>query len=162
MTDELSAIDKVRAHVEAHRTKERATFTVAGVAAIIQAMDQHREWTTAWHRTVETMCVLIGINGSGSPEEILAELQSKLSTLSGMAEPVAWQPIETAPKDRLIDVWTVGYGAEPHRMSDCYYDRICDEWRTSRPSGHLMCIKAKYVTHWMTRPTPPVLNPEGK
>jgi hypothetical protein len=64
-----------------------------------------------------------------------------------------WQPIETAPKDDLIDIWL----SEGRRWCDCYYDRICDEWRTSRPSGRLVSIKSQHVTHWMPRPTPPAL-----
>lgn len=69
----------------------------------------------------------------------------------------AWQPIETAPKNQgLIDIWTVGWGADPLRVADCYYDQICDEWRTSRPAGQLLCIKKQYVTHWRPRPTPPM------
>jgi len=66
-----------------------------------------------------------------------------------------WQLIETAPKENLIDIWTVGWGAEPHRVADCYYDHICSEWRTSRPAGQLLCIKERYVTHWMPRPVAP-------
>ena len=62
-----------------------------------------------------------------------------------------WQPIETAPKDELIDIWL----AEGKRWCDCYYDHICDEWRTSRPSGRLVWIKARHVTHWMPPPEPP-------
>jgi hypothetical protein len=63
-----------------------------------------------------------------------------------------WQPIETAPKDGLIDIWL----SEGKRWCDCYYDSITDEWRTSRPSGRLVWIKAQYVTHWMPLPAPPV------
>ena len=62
-----------------------------------------------------------------------------------------WQPIETAPKDGLIDIWL----AEGKRWCDCYYDRICDEWRTSRPSGRLVSVKSQHVTHWMPLPKPP-------
>jgi hypothetical protein len=65
------------------------------------------------------------------------------------AEP--WQPIETAPKDCMIDIWL----ADGRRWCDCYYDRICDEWRTSRPSGRLLSIKACFVSHWMRSPAPP-------
>ncbi|MGL5737153.1 MAG: hypothetical protein ACRCYS_20015, partial [Beijerinckiaceae bacterium] len=36
-----------------------------------------------------------------------------------------WQPIETAPKDGVIDIWL----SDGVRWCDCYYDRICDEWR---------------------------------
>jgi hypothetical protein len=78
------------------------------------------------------------------------------------SEPVreAWQPIETVPKDRLIDIWTDGWGAEPHRVADCYYDQICGEWRTSRPSGQLLCVKERHVTHWMDCPSSPVSRPD--
>ena len=62
-----------------------------------------------------------------------------------------WQPIETAPKDALIDIWL----AEGKRWCACYHDIITDEWRTSRPSGHLISIKARFVTHWMPLPEPP-------
>lgn len=74
------------------------------------------------------------------------------------APQTAWLPIETAPKDDLIDIW-IG-GTSQIRWSDCYYDRICDEWRTSRPSGRLMVIKASHVTHWMPAPTAPLTRPE--
>ncbi len=62
-----------------------------------------------------------------------------------------WQPIETAPKDELIDIWLT----DGVRWSDCYFDRICGEWRTSRPCGHLLRIREKFVSHWMPRPAAP-------
>ena len=62
-----------------------------------------------------------------------------------------WQDIETAPKDDLIDIWL----KDGVRWCDCYYDRICSEWRTSRPSGHLVRINESHVTHWMPLPNPP-------
>lgn len=93
-------------------------------------------------------------------DEIVAALFSALPQ-----PPSQWQPIETAPKDNrnsdLIDIWTVGWGAEPHRVSDCYYDHICGEWRTSRPAGKLLCIKERYVTHWMRRPISPLSRPHS-
>lgn len=65
-----------------------------------------------------------------------------------------WQDISTAPKDRLIDIWikTPEGGV---RWSECYHDSICDEWRTSRPSGKLVFVKARSVTHWRMPPPPP-------
>ncbi|KIC39392.1 Lar family restriction alleviation protein [Leisingera sp. ANG-M7] len=62
-----------------------------------------------------------------------------------------WQPIETAPKGGLIDIWL----SDGVRWCDCYHDRITDTWRTSRPSGRLLSIQSKFVTHWMHRPEPP-------
>lgn len=67
-----------------------------------------------------------------------------------------WMDIETAPKDRLICIW-IGDDkwGEPEMWSYCYYDNICKEWRTSRPSGHLRCVPERYVTHWMPLPVAP-------
>jgi hypothetical protein len=73
-------------------------------------------------------------------------------------ENVMWQPIETAPKDVLIDIWL----SEGRRWCDCYYDQICDEWRTSRPGGRLVWIKARHVSHWMFPPECPATRPETK
>ena len=61
-----------------------------------------------------------------------------------------WKPIETAPKNGLIDIWFNG-----KRWTDCYYDSICDEWRTTAHSGHLVSVKARHVSHWMPLPEPP-------
>jgi hypothetical protein len=68
-----------------------------------------------------------------------------------------WQPTETAPKDALIDIWLY----DGVRWCDCYYDRITDTWRTSRPSGKLLSIPARFVTHWMPRPAAPTTLKKG-
>ncbi len=60
--------------------------------------------------------------------------------------PVGEQPIPTAG---LVDV----RGATGERYTDCYYDRICDEWRTITPTGHLFCVKRSWITHWMQPPS---------
>ena len=62
-----------------------------------------------------------------------------------------WRPIDTAPRDVLIDIWL----SDGVRWCDCYHDRITDTWRTSRPSGRLLSIHSKFVTHWMHPPAPP-------
>lgn len=67
---------------------------------------------------------------------------------------MTWQPIETAPKDGLIDVWVDLHGG--YRLADAYYDTICGQWRTSRPSNHLVCVPERHVTKWMPLPEPPV------
>lgn len=64
---------------------------------------------------------------------------------------VGWQPIDTAPKDDLIDIWL----SDGLRWCDCYHDRITDTWRTSRPSGRLVSVQSQFVTHWMRRPESP-------
>ena len=66
-----------------------------------------------------------------------------------------WRDISTAPKDQLIDIWIKnsanGTGV---RWTSCYYDQICDQWRTA-PGGHLMWVPAKAVSHWRSLPNPP-------
>lgn len=74
-----------------------------------------------------------------------------LHTENARLRAARWQPIETAPKGELIDIWL----KEGKRWCDCYYDHICDEWRTSRPSGKLVWVKAAQVSHWMPRPSAP-------
>lgn len=65
------------------------------------------------------------------------------SPQEGMA---GWKPIETAPKDCLVDILNDG-----RRYAGCHYDRICDEYRHITACGVL--IRLKNATHWM--PIPP-------
>lgn len=57
-----------------------------------------------------------------------------------------WEEIDTAPKSGLIELWCDG-----RRFTGCYYDRICDEYRTTGTAGILQ--RLKNPTHW--RPEPP-------
>lgn len=77
------------------------------------------------------------INGPGS--EWITTFAEKINP---------WKPIATAPTDRRIDIWT-GHV----RMSGCYWDGICNEWRTTENSGHLVTFKK--ATHWMPMPDNP-------
>lgn len=92
------------------------------------------------------------------PAEANARLIAAAPTLlrerDALVAATKWRPIETAPKDRLIDLCK---GGTEYRYINCYYDDICDEWRTSRPSGHLFCIPRGVVTHWCEPPVLPAL-----
>lgn len=68
-----------------------------------------------------------------------------------MPMPPVWRGMESAPKNDLIDIFL----SDGVRWCDCYHDRITDTWRTSRPSGRLLSIHARFVTHWMPRPPAP-------
>lgn len=59
-----------------------------------------------------------------------------------------WMPIGIAPKDRLIDIWIPREDGSGIRWSECYYDAICDQWRTTANSGNLVTVKASSVSHW--------------
>ena len=62
-----------------------------------------------------------------------------------------WQPIETAPKDRLIDIWL----SDGVRWCGCHYDCITDQWRINTPCAPVRWVPARAVTHWRDAPAPP-------
>lgn len=85
-------------------------------------------------------------------QAIESALRAKNASSAG-----AWQPIETAPKDGLVDICS-----EDRRYAECHYDRICSEWRHITACGVL--IRLKKATHWMRPPPAPITalrNQEG-
>ena len=73
-----------------------------------------------------------------------------------------WQPIETAPRDRAIDLWAEDKGLmmPPRRFPDCYWDQEYREVRgiLTRANGPWKCIHGGVPdnpTHWMPLPIPP-------
>jgi hypothetical protein len=87
----------------------------------------------------------------GSPISPLIARHLTLARATAPSGAEGWRSIASAPKDDLIDILIDG----KTRWCDCYYDRICDQWRTSRPSGHLISVPARSVTHWMPPPVAP-------
>lgn len=69
-----------------------------------------------------------------------------------LANLLNWQPIDRAPKDRLIDIWT-----GDRRITDCWWDHVCSEWRSAGNSNHVICFKK--ATHWMEIPQKPIIKP---
>lgn len=88
----------------------------------------------------------------GIDKQVLIDLQPSPNK-TGVPE---WKPIETAPKSKLIDIWIRHKDGSGIRWCDCYYDHICDDWRTTGPSGHLVFVPARSVTHWTDSPLPPL------
>lgn len=72
-----------------------------------------------------------------------------------------WQPIETAPKDRVVDLWANG-----RRWTDCRFGPV--DYKTTGPawgrdggkaqehgySGKTV-VEVENPTHWMPPPNPP-------
>jgi hypothetical protein len=83
-------------------------------------------------------------------------MQSALT--AAMPHLVGWRT-DAPPKDRQIDIVIEG----KTRWCDCYYDRICDQFRTSSPGGKLVWVPARCVTHWAETPSlpPPPAGSEG-
>ena len=100
--------------------------------------------------------------------DLFAEIAKK--SPEPAAEPVAWRPIETAPKDgSIIDVWrpeggrdTVFWGFPSHECGEM--GQYCDsEWHSIRAPGwvcstfnQLVGRKHAPFTHWMPLPSAPL------
>ncbi len=98
--------------------------------------------------------------GKLTPQAVLNGANAALRAAPPLPES-PWKAIETAPKKGLVDIW-IERSNELNgvRWADCYYDRICDEWRTSRPSGRLISVPARSVKYWMHGPAAPE-SPKG-
>ena len=90
-----------------------------------------------------------------APGRYADAIGARIETAIGLIKKEGWQPIETAPKDRLIDIFIENSKSDGRRWCDCYYDRITDQWRTSSPGGKLVWVPARAVTHWREPASPP-------
>lgn len=61
-----------------------------------------------------------------------------------------WQPIETAPKDEVIDLWSQEGGRYPDAVWGVCGD--VEGWTDANDHGNLGC---GMFTHWRDRPAPP-------
>ncbi len=83
------------------------------------------------------------------------KLATEALTLLAPDTRTEWQPIATAPLVGLVDIWIEHSDGGGVRWANCYYDRICDEWRTTGSSGHLVSVRARAVKFWMPLPAAP-------
>ena len=73
---------------------------------------------------------------------------------------MAWEPIETAPKDgSYVDLWCAplteaGVALLPCRITNCYWVEDYAAWYTSSLRGEPIRVWHR-VTHWMTPPNAP-------
>lgn len=105
---------------------------------LVEALDGHTKYSRD-----------CSLSGEFLVSQIWPLVSAALSSAPATAE--GWRTMDSAPKDRLIDIWL----SDGVRWCDCYYDRICDQWRTSRPSGHLLTIRASSVQFWRPPPAAP-------
>jgi hypothetical protein len=72
---------------------------------------------------------------------------------SSLPKPVAalWQPIATAPKDRVIDLWS----AEGGRYPDAIWDVSCGGVEGWDDANDHRSLEDYSFTHWMDRPAGP-------
>ena len=62
-----------------------------------------------------------------------------------------WQPIETAPKDRVVDLWS----KKGFRYTDAFWDVCCGEECWTDPNDHGSIEEGGPYTHWRYPPEPP-------
>ena len=96
-------------------------------------------------------CRMRRLEAETERDKFATQRDSALAEVVALRKENEWRPIEGAPKTEVIDIW-INIG---RRWSECYYDPICHQWRTSSPSGHLLTIHEAAVTHWRPLPTPP-------
>ena len=80
--------------------------------------------------------------------EIFRVMWKALPRLLAEVKAQGWRTIDSAPEDGPIDLWCDG-----RRFMDCYWDRICAEYRTTGSAGVLQRLRD--ATHWMPTPKPP-------
>lgn len=62
-----------------------------------------------------------------------------------------WQPIETAPKDRVVDLWS----SKGFRYPDALWDVCWGEKCWTNPHNHVSIEEGGPYTHWRYPPEPP-------
>ena len=68
--------------------------------------------------------------------------------------PLAWQPIETAPKDGAEVLLAFGYGYDAPPPITCYWNSEREDWLLGNSLSVPVSVPAK-PTHWMPLPEPP-------
>jgi len=86
-------IEKIRAHVEAHKDRERAMFTIAGVRALLAELDRLREAlkpfakeAEAWAGYDETEPLTEGWGGGPVTHLVVAHLRAASRALSSRTQ----------------------------------------------------------------------------
>jgi hypothetical protein len=65
---------------------------------------------------------------------------------------MTWQPIETAPKDTAILIYSSGYNVAHYNTA---YERWCTYTDGRGTAGERLLNSWDFPTHWMPLPAPP-------
>jgi hypothetical protein len=94
---------------------------------------------------------------------MLATIEQQAATITSLTAEVekrAWQPIETAPIDKVVDWWIAsdgdkgGWRKTGYRLND--HDCLCVIEEDGRP--YWPHENGGWPTHWMPQPEPPQSN----
>jgi len=77
-----------------------------------------------------------------------------------MVEVASWAPIDTAPKDQVIDLWLEYKNPSwSHRVVDCFWSKSkncwCHDPEDKMNSWPIEDNEFHKITHWMPRPRSP-------
>ena len=111
---------------------------------------QGRKPGLGWEISDETRAQIEAIeeNARTAPSRLAASFPPETGPDTSRPDNQGWRPIESAPRDGLIDLW-----ADGRRFMDCYWDHICAEYRTTGSAGVLQ--RLPHATHWRPVPAPP-------
>lgn len=91
-------------------------------------------------------CGAVGPHVSFEDDFTIEEMNEAITT-AWNARADDWRPIETAPKDRAIDIYSK---STKERFTDCVFD--CGAWQFFEPDGW---SEIKTPTHWKPIPEGP-------
>lgn len=94
--------------------------------------------------------------GSGEAEFGMTLLASEEIPLRGLGcELNAWNPIETAPKNKRIDLWCIGLGPKGTRFTECIWTRKHNEEFWVDSDDYRLANHGVTPTHWRLPPDAP-------
>lgn len=102
----------------------------------------------------------LGKSFPGGKMLVSAIYEQMVSDAPELPETDGWMPIETAPKDKFIDLWLVHLNNDwTERYAECIWHET-NGWVQPNINGGIVVVRYDdvKVTHWMPRPKPPQSN----
>lgn len=173
-------IARVRAHVEKNGDKERATFSLDGIRALLEAVDA-RPLASIEKRNVDEFDIAAWgvIDGHAIPVAVARKLAARINVciLAAVCDyargATKWQPIETAPRDgtQFLALLSNGW----YELLRCRADADGHyEWWTALGNVSVPIVETHpnntdwakshtlLATHWMPLPAAPAKQEGGE
>lgn len=138
-----------------------ADFICTSLASVQAAPWPFEEWATKWHQTCETIVTMLGMPGSGSPQELLAQVQHYLVVQAPpkLADDQIMLVLRKVTRDQLYDMltckrWKDGIDIDSPTFAA---QRLAEEFialsRSSTgtapvPAGHELCSSCGRLFKW--------------
>lgn len=87
--------------------------------------------------------------------EMLGLIETQRAEISFLRKKNNWQTIESAPKDGTkIDLWVVFERTGAMRITDCYWNKMLDDWQLTDNNAADYMVRPK-IEYWMPVPMLP-------